>query len=199
VYEVIRIPEKLTDAGGRWMTDIEIQVGDIVWVKHMSSLSAPVIFDDKDNEYRLIEYFDLVVAKRVNRERHLNNTTSKYLVEDDIVYEVIPLNGYILVEDIYVDYKEKTALKKRVKDPLRGRVKYVGNPNKYYVYSKKKHMDLDRGVEIKQGDIISPELYQMNKSIENRKYLEEDMFAKFDGDKKYFYLQRPDINGIFRN
>jgi co-chaperonin GroES (HSP10) len=177
VYEVIKIPEEITEEKSWWMTDVEVKPGDLVWVKPVDALNAPEVFDEEGNEYRLLKYFSLIVARRKKA--------------------VIPLNGNILMTNVYSRKLAVEGLvlvqKARIEVGL-AKVEYVGTPNRYYCHKKK--LDLDAGINIQPGQIIILDVFNKNTDIISRKYLEEEMFARFDPGKNYFYDQRRSIHGI---
>jgi co-chaperonin GroES (HSP10) len=71
------IPEMLSTGKMMWNTDIELQVGDLVWYDYLMSLNSDSFFIE-DVEYKLMDYQYLYVVKR----------------GDDIIC----LNGYCLFE-----------------------------------------------------------------------------------------------------
>lgn len=193
IFEVVAVPERLTPKVGLWETDIEVKVGDIVWVDRLESLNATAVYGDDSTEYRLIGYHSIIVAKRLVHYMDYANTVPKYLVEDTRVYEVIPVNGMILCSDIY--HESNLAVSRKKLDLVRAKVEYVGKPNKYYYHGKKKAY-LDTEEEIKPRQIIALNVANKNENIVSRSYLEDKKFARFNGDKEYFYIQRRHINAI---
>lgn len=197
VFEVVAVPDEITEEGGMWMTDVEVKPGDLAFVERRQALTAEVIISDDGTEYRLINYFAIIVVKRLTHSIAYNNTIPKYINEDDKIYEVIPVNGYILCSDVIKEVGSRFTVLEKYIDKNRAIAEYVGKPNKYYVYKKSKKPDLDKGVDIKPRQKISVDIANKNALINSRKYLEDPLFCKFNGSKMYFYIQRPDVNGVF--
>jgi hypothetical protein len=160
------------------MTDIEIKKGDKVWVQPIDALNSPELFDEEGNEYRLLRYFSLIVAKRKEA--------------------IIPLNGRILMSNVYSSKYSPVGLELVRKTNLEiglAKIEYIGTPNKYYCYGKYKK-NLDEGVNVSPGQIVVLHLINRNENILSRNYLEEETFAMFDRRKSYFYEQRRGILGV---
>jgi hypothetical protein len=94
-----------------WDTEIEIQLGDTVWMRQIDSNTCTRIQVD-GKKYKIIRYDSLTVAKR------------------GVV--VIPLNGYILMSPYQENWSNVilTTEKKYFKN--RGIVRYFGSKNKDY-------------------------------------------------------------------
>ena len=84
-----------TPYGMSWETHMELMVGDEVWFDFMDSENCVVLDCDDGNDYKLIEYENIYVARRDG--------------------ELIPINGYCLFSDYTVKAKSKF-------DPTDGRV-----------------------------------------------------------------------------
>jgi hypothetical protein len=177
VYEVVKIPKSLIPE--RWETKIEIKKGDWVWVTQTDALNAPDIIDVNGDEYRLLRYTALIVAKRKKA--------------------IIPLNGRIILSNIFAnrfDTKGTELIMRPYIEFGLAKVEYVGEPLQSYLSSN----ETDEGIDVKCGDIVILELVNKNLKSMNRNYLEEEMFAVFDDKKKkYFYEQRRNILGILEN
>ena len=175
VYEVIVVPRKLSPV--YWETTVDIEPGDVVWVTPLDALNAPEVQDENGDEYRLLSYDELIVAKRGEK--------------------VIPLNGNVLMVNMYtktiigIDSSLVPIQENAIVWEL-AEIAYKGKQNKSYVNSG----DSDRGVNVKKGDIVVLDLPNKNESTMGRKYIEEDMFARFHKDKRFFYEQRPSIMAI---
>ena len=158
-----------------WETTIETQEGDMVWFNYMQTLLS----FKKGNYYKgpngelyiLVKYSELSVAKRGD--------------------EVIPLNGYCLLEPIGSSLNNRAesiglvlpeAAKGQV-DNRKAVVAYVGTPNKRYLNSIYKDA---KGLKI--GDEV---LMDKNCTVP----LEASEHATFDGGKKYFKVMLRDIMG----
>lgn len=177
VYEVVVAPSTMREE--RWLSDVQIEPGDIVWVEVIDALNAPEI-QDGDDEYRILKYQSLIVAKRNGK--------------------VIPLNGNVILSNMYT--KIKTGLganfevisEPAIIYPL-ARVEWAGKQNKYYVGTD----DSDKNIKVKKGDVVVLDLPNKNTATMSRKYIEEGMFAMFDEEHRYFYEQRRSIMGVLEN
>lgn len=201
VFEVIAAPDILTEEGGRWKTTIEVIPGDLVWVDRTRSLHAPEVKGADGAVYRLISYYDLIVAKR-RTHNFTWGEPGQYIVSDEGTFTVIPLNGYILCSDIMVKQEDVGVIHNPgagnfVSHRTKATVEYVGKRNEYYTISKSRKPDLDTTEEITPKQTIHLMDYNKNETINiNRNYLEDEMYSRFNGKKMYFYIQRPDINAI---
>ena len=124
---VVSVPEKFSfRAHGRyqtrWMTEIEVLPGDIVWVEHTGFLNSERITDGKD-VYFVVDYQNLVVAKR------------------DL--KVIMLNGRVLLE-IFEKPQSDILITER-KQLSEGVIRYNGSNNKDYKYPKFEDADVEVG------------------------------------------------------
>jgi co-chaperonin GroES (HSP10) len=178
-YGIVRkIPDKLDCKKMDWETEIEIQVGDMVWFDYHSAHHCPII-QVEDKKYRVLEYYNLIVAKR-NWLWTLNIKIQKKVSFNP---EIIPLNGYCLFEEISELPKTKLIIPFQHIDKKIGIVKFIGNKNKSYK-NKKKFDDMDFKVEDKV--IFRNEVNNL---------LENSMHRIFsDGDLRY--NQRTDVLGI---
>lgn len=112
-----------------WDTDIMIQEGDQVWFNYIVSTHTVTL--DVDGEmYLLIPYGDLFVAKRGET--------------------VIPLNGYVLLEEVKKEEVSFLYLAETDKmDQRRGIVRYVGEPNREYRVDA-----FSDDIDIAEGDMV---------------------------------------------
>jgi len=109
----------------RWDTDLEVEIGDVVWSEHNAFLNAEKI-QSEDEMYYMINYQDLIVAKRGE--------------------DVIMLNGRVMIE---VHEEKEGFLASPFKKKLNwGTVVYNGSDNKSYT-----NPNLEDS-EVKVGDII---------------------------------------------
>ena len=198
VVRVVKLPKSLPPH--RWKTNIELKVGDIAWVSPFNAVNCPMIILD-DKEYSLISYYDFRVAKRRNFKREINcvvdkdgkgkrvlKGNKKYMIEDEKVHEIIPLNGYLMCEEVYTK-KKALDYEKDVLTTKYGRIKYVGEPNEYYISTvggRRLKQDLDGGCDVKSGDLVLKE-----ERIHMR--VEEPLHLHFDGKTVYFVIQRRHI------
>jgi hypothetical protein len=185
VLEVIRTPKdpltfnkNMSSKTLSWKTNMELQKGDIVWVH-----SLAVIYDEystlvriivDDDVYFIINYEDLIVAKRGDK--------------------IICLNGYVLIQPNLEDLQEKykyiyvpTNLIEKKKIPvLSWTVKYVGFLNVDYKNPMKNDFDYD----LKDGDII-----YINKK--RKPYpLENSLHRYFNNNEDYYFTQRCEIVAV---
>lgn len=173
IYEVVALPDKLEIEYPFWETDIEIVIGDLVWVNYIYALNSPEIIDDDGTEYRLIKYFHLIVAKRKKA--------------------ILPLNGNVLFSNIKVMRLSSDHLTLIKKDEIvyeLGRVEYVGNPVKRYLGSDHD----DEGIDVKCGEVVVLDTVNKNTSAMQRKYIESELFSTLG--KHLFYEQRFRIHGV---
>jgi co-chaperonin GroES (HSP10) len=152
-----------------WDCEMELQKGDLVFHDYLDSMNSQTIMYEGE-EYRLIPYSGCYAVKRVSY--------------------IIPLNGYILCEEIenvtkVLDYEKRDI------DYKSGIARFVGKPNKSY-YSKFRTDEM----EVKEGDKIALLNQYAHKGA--RIYLEDPVHLYFDG-KKYFVIQRFKIAGIIEN
>jgi co-chaperonin GroES (HSP10) len=172
---VIKPPYQLTCEKGDessmlWETDIMVQKGDEVFFDATEDLHSQKIICG-DSEYSICRYDAAVLAKRGK--------------------EIVMLNGYVLLEPIYIT---KKALEFEKKEMVfnEGMVRYLGMPNKKYrVKGKNKNYRSDEGCPINIGDYVwlsDPQLVW---------FLEDFCFAIFDDRKMYRVCKRYMIGGIF--
>lgn len=133
IFEVIALPEKLTEERGFWKTSIEIQVGDKIISTYHDSLNSKLI-KTENREYRFILYYGIVAIIRGE--------------------DIIPINGNILFSPVYEEHKTSLILldQNKVTDYRFGKVDYIGTPNEYY--TKGYNVNEDKGIEINKGDKI---------------------------------------------
>ena len=186
IYEVIKLPDKLYYSHSKhaslygaesmpWDTDLELQIGDLIWHDYMNTLDCPVIKvdDEPEAEYKLLWYKDIYFALRGDM--------------------VIPVNGYLLCEEVENENASTLEIyKDDLIDKKVGRVRYIGTPNREYLgwwkkggYVTSKYVD--DGVDISEEDMI------IKRVPEDHRLVEETMHANFDQDKNYFVIQRRNI------
>jgi co-chaperonin GroES (HSP10) len=176
-YGIVRkTPESLNCKKMDWETDMELKYGDMVWFDFHSGLHCPII-QVEDKEYRIMDYQNLIVAKRIDWNSF--DLNEKGFSGD----EIIPLNGYCLFEEISNLPKTKLILPFEHIDKQVGITRFVGNKNKSYK-NKKKYDDMD--IQINDKVIFRN---QVNNLLEN------DMHRIFS-DVPLRYQQRTDILGI---
>lgn len=132
IAKVFKLPKKLYYAkkdmaySMRWKTEIEIEVGDTVWMNHLTVQDYQ--FQFKGKEYKIVKYEDLVCAKREK--------------------EVIMLNGYILLRPT-IEKKKALLYEREEKVVKQAIIEYVGSCNKEYQDPKKSDYE-----ELQVGDKV---------------------------------------------
>lgn len=179
VYEVVAVPDRLvlynernktSGVGAWWDTDIEIEVGDVVWVSYPSVIDVDVIRTPQE-EYFLVKYQELRLARK-----------------PDGSYKM--LNGWVLytriekhTESIIIDPNVRKHIKRQI-----GKVLKFGNANRSYHRTdkrtkKSKWLDLDGNLSVSPGDVFVKD----DKSHEL--ILENPMFAVYP-EKDVYLIQR---------
>jgi hypothetical protein len=172
-FEVVMAPEKLVIPNSRrllnaqgaaitWHTECEIKSGDMVWVQLKAGQSAhKVQFDDDPEVYFLINYSSMFVAQRRRTHVEWGKKVENVIKKDEVLWDVIPLNGYIICETVEAQKPKTNLILPEIKkeyDP-RLRVKYVGKPAKYYLgLNDIGHFYKKKGdtTKFKSGDLIYP-------------------------------------------
>jgi len=112
INEVIAVP--LTAKCSEWETEMQLKVGDKVWVNRLTIIKAEKI-QVGETTYLKVPYEMIILAKRGD--------------------EIIMLNGYVLLEPIHkAQIKSDTIILAPNKEEHqdRGIVRYMGIPNKRY-------------------------------------------------------------------
>jgi len=133
-HGVVRgLPKQLTswkenkNKGLHWITEMQIQKGDVVFFMGMSAQSAEkVIFEGR--KFLLLHYEDLYVAKR-------NNET------------ILCLNGNILLEPIYKSVNPLLP-EIKVEDCRMAKVAYIGLKNTEYRKELRHDEDIEVGTTV---------------------------------------------------
>lgn len=184
VYKVIAKPDRLvlynnknktSGVGAWWDTDIQIEIGDIVWTSYPSVLDVDVIRTPQE-EYYLIKYQELRMAKRKESYMMLNGWNLYKRVEKK-------------TDSIIVDPNVRKHIDHQV-----GEIVRVGNPNRLYHRTNKKTKkscwkDLDQGIELSEGEVF----VKADKAHEL--ILENPEFAVYP-EKDVYLIQRKDIVSI---
>lgn len=177
---VERIPRQLYFNDAPWTTDMEIKVGDRVYMYFLAiqNCLAPErkqYIREGQTVWIFIKYHNIYCVEREGK--------------------IIPINGYILVEPMedpaWIQQKEKMGkigldapdlrgLSKT--DVTYGRIAYLGKPNISYKDDYKRDTECD----VKQGDAI------IMKKIRDIP-VEYEYHAKIDGGRKLYRIQRHDI------
>ena len=111
-----------------WKTKMMLKVDDEVWFNFIAS-SHSSGFDVDGEMYLFIPYADCFVAKRGD--------------------EVIPLNGYALLEEMKKEQMSEVIVMEDKTDMRRGRVRFVGEPNEEYRIDS-----FSDDIEIQEGDVV---------------------------------------------
>lgn len=110
----------------RWKTEIEIEIGDTVWMNHVTALDSQYTFKGKN--YKLINYEDIVCAKRNGK--------------------VIMINGYILCKPVF-EIKKALIFEKKEEILTHAVVEYIGKHIEEYQDPRRCESD-----SIKVGDTV---------------------------------------------
>lgn len=118
--------------GMTWKTDIEIEVGDEVWFDYMNSENCVVLECDDGNDYKLIDYENIYVAKNGN--------------------DLWPLNGYCLFSDHLFKATSKFDPLDGTVDKRFGYVEHVASViQEYQTATFSDNIDLDVGDKVMFG------------------------------------------------
>jgi len=187
IVEIIRIPKTLyfnpKDHSKTLSvkTKIEIQEGDLAIINHLEALNS-WIFKFNEEEYYLIKYDSIVVVKRKK--------------------EIIPVNGYILLEESK-DLLKFLEFEKYVVNKQYGYVKYIGSPNEDYA----RNYD-GRGNKLKNGKLWNDSGYEEMKpgdkvAFEGKRLGNNDPIWRLEHKQhsligEYLVCQRPRICAIMK-
>lgn len=174
---VVKVPEFLyydrkSPSSMRWKTEIEIKVGDEVWMNHLTLNDYQYRCDGKI--YKTILYEDIVVAKRGE--------------------EVIMVNGYMLLDPIYNETKVLDHSSNK-RDKRLGTIAFLGKPNKEY--SSPEYVQLGKTVyrSDPEGLKVGDKIIFDKKSVKKVRFMEGGIYNKFDG-KPYLVAQRYMVAGV---
>lgn len=206
IGEVVAVPEVLTfdDQDGaslQWETSMELKIGDeciIRWVDVVSAIAKSQSFETGGALFVYIKYDAFIVAKRKVPALDTRFIPPHRLVElDGQVYEIIMLNGYMLIEQDLMDFNTEFILPEYLqnKKALSGVIKFMGSGNSRYKSE----------VDSAQNPVVSnlPD-HEFNLKIGDRvcflQYadidLEYEMHRTFMGrDGKFIRMQRNKILG----
>lgn len=181
-------------------TEIEVEIGDIVFFPLVESVNGDLIKCD-DDFYLCINYETLHLAKR---QVVLLTNSDNSIIVDGKLYEVIMLNGYLLCEPVYEE-TSKFAVEDKVKNKKLAKVVFSGNPVKYRDtkpmsihsttvdcrgYTDGKYVPSN--AEVKNGDTI-----MISKAVQGAEVmLENDLHLHFDGKNNYRLVQRKYVDFI---
>lgn len=94
-----------------WKTVLETECGDLCWYDYLTGSNCDTIITET-NEYKLLDYYDLIVAKRGE--------------------DIICLNGYCLFSLCRDEVKSVLAIDTGKYDARLGIMEYMGSCNGYY-------------------------------------------------------------------
>jgi hypothetical protein len=169
---VTKLPQKLyfnpddPNNSMPWETEMELQVGDVVWTDIMETSNAITLVCE-GKMYKLLPYQDLYCAKREDK--------------------VIMLNGYILCEQV----KKKAISELDVTscdliDPTKGIVAYLGNSNKRYL--QEDYVDFE---DLRVGDEVLLDAHSGIFLLERQLYS-----SKFSNEKLYWVVSWKKISMV---
>lgn len=156
-----------------WKTALETHIGDTVFFHHLASKNCSEI-DVEGAIHKVINYEDLLVAKRLVFENSISETWT------------IPLNGNIILQEVYKDKLSWLDILEPEVDKFKGIVRFNGSDNIEYQA---------RGVADIKG-LKEGELVMIDKSSYPF-YLERSRWnSSFDGDKQYLTSQKRHIQAV---
>jgi len=129
-----------------WETDMELEIGDKVYMEYLSVLRAMGTEFDKASAYPVPEWF------KHDGKYHIIIHYSKiyFKIKDN---EIVPINGYCIAKPIKTPVKETFGLvlvgNEYKRSSKWGEIIYVGKPCKDFVDDRYK----DKG-EVNPGDIV---------------------------------------------
>ena len=174
---VVKVPDKFVYSKtpnintSDWDTDIEVEEGDLVYFDYLSGIECNKI-EHEDKLYYILPYHTLYISKREVYDK-LNITKT----------EIIPLNGYVLLEPIIKEegYKDFKFEREQAKYAT---VAYSGSCNKKY-RNKQYYDDSD----IRAGEKV---IYGKVSGL----FLEQEEYSSLNGNKRYRIIQRRFLTGI---
>lgn len=176
-----------------WGTEMELKEGDMVWALYRQALNAPR-FEIDGEEYLFMNYTHLFVAQRKADVLDLRKPKPT-LEKDEQIWQVIPLNGYIIGETMKDEKKSKLdVLGDRRNKQGQLKVKYIGRPNDYYVTlgPKGKFIKTEGDKSpIKPGNVIYTEMPD-NKTTPGQFYIpiEGEYFHDFNEETRLYAIDR---------
>ena len=164
-FEVVKTPDKITLPENKrqfaemgyqpvFQEELLIKPKDIVWVNLQASHNAiKISFKDREGDYFLVHYSQIYVAKRRCFRVEQGESTSKKLVHDDVVWDVIPLHGYVICEKIL---KKHPYIDKMEEVPGKLKVQYTGDcpVNKYNTKGDKLELVEYHHLRIRPGSTV---------------------------------------------
>lgn len=185
IGKVVKLPPELyyneSDPNGSmlWKTEMELEIGDLVWFNFIESLNANEVEVD-GKVIRLIPYSDIYVAKREHNSVSIS-PNSRYIGGIDPYIDIICLNGYVLLEQVPMSkLSELDVLSEQKAYEDRGIIKYFGTPNSTYIGDK-----YSDNIKIEQGQLAFFKPGWKPFLLERKTY-----FATFEEDKLFWLAQR---------
>lgn len=164
--------EKPLPNTAEWDTDIEVEEGDQVWFDYLTGIECSKI-ECEDKLYYILPYHALYVSKRGK--------------------EVIPLNGYVLL-DPRINKEKFIEFEIEREDAKYAMVAYSGSCNKKY-----------RPVQTKMGEVFyyDDPVIEAGKTVIYGKvsglFLEQEEHSSFNGDERYRIIQRRFLTGVLES
>lgn len=174
--EVVLVPDRLNYSDNPkylgsmpWDTDMMLQPGDIVWHDFMNANNCPVVESDNqpDQEFKILNYFDIYMSKRVDN--------------------YIMLNGYMLLEEVCEKRKYESDLLDPKVDKRFAKVYLAGEPNREYRANV-----TDECVDVAPGDVIvkrKPEIHLYLESPDHCYFNGDDIYIILQRKDVYAILE----------
>ena len=158
VGDVILVPDSLyfknlDHSGLKWDTPMEVKVGDEIilsFVEVTWSIKEGKSYEEDGHLFLYIKYDAAVVVKRKcswieSTDEYIENKLSEnmglevtqkrnFITENGVTYEIILLNGYLLVEQEKERYETVLYIPEGMQDKKAqtGIIRFIGTPNKAY-------------------------------------------------------------------
>jgi hypothetical protein len=197
-----------------WMCDMELRKGDKAWVSAIEAINCLEVVDDSTGEiYQLIHYSDFKVAKRLTRNAQLKDIKKdKFMREDDLLYKVIPLNGYIISEEVKVEGVEQHI--ENIKEIQKHTKEYEfaascqPKPKHYHVGQGQHYEKQDKFTDIEIGEDLIDKRYGIARYVGKPvhfylKYEHNEVIKYYEGDcikpGDKFFKQNPAIHPMLED
>lgn len=180
VYTVVKVCDKLTfwsptnkTSGNclRWKCDMDVDVGDTIWVSYPSAINYTAIIC-KNIEYKLINYEEIRMSQK-----------------PDGLYVMV--NGYNLYRHPQKSRSTILIDPKPVTEYDKGEIIIVGKKNHSYIVNEKSWRDLDGDYNIQVGDVF------VKNNIGHTLLLEDSLFNVYP-EKNVFVMQKKDMVVILK-
>jgi co-chaperonin GroES (HSP10) len=118
--------------GMMWKTEVELRVGDEVWFDYINSENCVVLECDDGNDYKMIDYENIYVAK--------------------VDGQLLPINGYCLFTDYLFKAESRFDPKDGEVDKRYGYVEHLAHPiEEYQTQTFKDGIVLEEGQKVMFG------------------------------------------------